>query len=172
MKLNGRELSGLARRELLLPRGSGDPIALQVSALPLNFGAIQARLFPLPTPPRVMETDARGAVVRDPGTGRAVMKEDTADASYVKRLDDQMRRHDAMVVWYALKDDASLVFECSSNGLSLETDPEKFADALHAELVAAGFSFGDVKLIEAAALSVSNIDKRLIDKVRDGFLGA
>jgi len=172
MRVGGKELKNLATVVVRLPRGGEEEnaLVLTVSALPLGFDDSQDELFPDPVAPKRLVRDGKGNVLRD-GTkeNRALFEPDFTNPEYRAQATLQDRRKMVLLVYMALRNDPTVEFE-TTDRFKLEEQPNQFCDSLWREMQEAGITMGDIGIIQAAALLVSNIDKERIKEVRASFL--
>lgn len=153
MRLGGRELREEYRRTVLLPRPDGSTWALTIRPLRLGFSQwLRERGIVPPTAPVKPMRDSQGRLMRD-AEGLVLMQRDEADAAHALALDGYHQRLATLLVWEALRDDATLEF--ASQPPEAGGDWRDFADALTSELAEAGFTAGDILWLceEIAALS-------------------
>lgn len=148
MRVRGRELTGACSQRVSLLRGDGSTLSLLVQPLPLGFHR-RLRSFGLvpPQPPVRVARDAGGAPLRD-AQGLAVTLRDDGDAAHLAAVEIYHQRVAVLAVAEALKADADVEFASRPpvDGVSAG-EPNAwclYADALFAELEAAGFTAGDL----------------------------
>ena len=155
-----------------LSGADGEPIALEVSGLPLDFDITRDRFVPMPKIPKRMVQNAKGAVLRDPDTREVVWEEDDSPSEARAALERARRDQQLLMVVVALRD--SDVTFSSLDGFDLEAEgaPADFrsrCDALHAEITAAGFGAGHLLRIQKAAMEASGITPDLLESRRGSF---
>ncbi len=161
MKLNGEICRERFCRRVALPRADGSVLALTVSPLRLGFHReLHLRGIVAPRRPTRVARDSTGKPLRD-AEGLAVLQPDEENGEYLAELDQYNQRVAALVLVEGLRDDESLEFETPppENG-----DWRAYADAIAAEIEAAGWSMGDVSAVCDEVFRASNL---LDDDVRE-----
>lgn len=161
----------LATRRIGLPRGDAKPLDLTVQALPLGAHNAGYRMFPVPSPPRDFERDARGVPRRD-DDGKVMWREDITDPTWIASRDLAMRRQSAYLAWLSLRSDPDVTFDCAKDGLPNLEDPTiaaRFFDEVWAELAAANFTRGDLDIITETAIVLSNVGPEALKIARESF---
>ena len=165
MLLKGQKVSALAHGEVRIPRGDGDPIILQVQALPLGYEEEAEKLFPSPTPPLTYAEDRRGKIMRDPATRKPITIRNLEDPDYKVAVRATSRLQMMFFVHAALKNDPNLEFESIE-----DEDPKTRFTSLFQEFQAAGFSVGDLRLIVDTVMELSNLRGEDIQEAKEAFL--
>lgn len=137
-----------------------------IQPLPLGFHRrLRERGLTPPLPPLHVARDSHGRPLRDE-SGAAVTTANTADARYLSDLELYHQRVAVLAVAEALRADPDVTLE------TLPPDPQahaeqwpRYADALHAELEAAGFAAGDLILLCRHICRLSNL---LVDHLQQG----
>lgn len=167
MKIEGMT-PGRAQGTVIIPRGEGkNPFRLTVQAMPMDVIARAEAMFPDPKPPiRYRKKPGTGILIKHPLTGAAIEYEDRTDPTY-KAADEKASRLQGMVfIEEALRVDPSIQWETTKNGQS----DEAYYQALWDEMLAFGFSVGDLKLIQKRIWEVSNLSSKEVEAVAEAFL--
>ncbi|QDT52154.1 hypothetical protein Pan44_01630 [Caulifigura coniformis] len=166
MRVRGQELVGVGSQRVSLVRGDGSVLPLLIRPLPLGF---HRRLRTLglvpPQPPMRVARDAGGSPLRD-AQGHAVTLRDESDAAYLAAVEFYHQRVAVLAVAEALRDDPDVEWTATPPAAGL-TEPAgwtAYADALFAELEAAGFTSGDLTRLCGLICRVSRLlDEHLRD---------
>ena len=146
MRVRGQELAGVGAQRVSLVRGDGTTLPLLVRPLPLGFHR-RLRSFGLvpPQPPVRVAREAGGSPLRD-AQGHAVTLRDESDAAYLAAVELYHQRVAVLAVAESLKSDPEVEFVSRPPGESVSEASAwtGYADALFAELEAAGFTAGDL----------------------------
>jgi len=146
MRVRGQELAGVGSQRVSLARGDGSVLPLLVRPLPLGF---HRRLRTLglvpPQPPVRVARDVGGSPLRD-AQGHAVMLKDESDATYLAAVELYHQRVAVLAVAEALGNDPDIEWNAQppAQGVIESAAWTGYADALFAELEAAGFTAGDL----------------------------
>lgn len=167
MRIRGVERRSAYTRVCELPRPDGDVIRLTMSPLPLGFSRKlrECGLWP-PLPPSRVARDAGGRPVRDE-RGQAVTLSDESDREYRRELELYHQRVAVLSVVESLRGDPEVTFDAERP--SGTTGWPEYADAIHGELEAAGFTAGDLVHLCSFACRMSNLSGEHLREASLGF---
>ncbi|MEZ6065171.1 MAG: hypothetical protein R3B90_05575 [Planctomycetaceae bacterium] len=179
MHIRGVNHSGSVSRVISLPRPDGSAWPLTISPLPLGFHR-RLREYGLnpPAPPVKVSRDSHGKPLRDE-QGLAVTTCDNTDPAYLAEVELYHQRVATLAVYHALQDDPNITFDTRLNGepghpksRPNSADWLRAADAIHAELEAAGFTAGDLILLCEEVCRLSNLIGDHLKAARGNFLSS
>jgi hypothetical protein len=165
MKFKGNELAGLAKGTVTLNRASG-PIEITITALALGTEGKPRELFPSPVPPTIVLTTKNGRAIIGPD-GRVVKEANYEDYDYLTIASRAANLQMTYLVYQCIKDDEQLEF---STRIEDCKDEKEFYSKLYDEFAAAGFTLGDIRIIQKEILALSNIDAEAIEERIEDFL--
>ncbi len=165
MKFKGNALAGLAKGTVTLQRNDGE-IELTITALALGTEGKPRELFPSPLPPSELVMDKKGRAVRGQD-GRMVKEENYDDPDYLTAAARAGMLQMIYLVYQCVKDDDQLEFDTRREDCK---DDKEFYSKLYEEFSAAGFTLGDIRIIQREILALSNIDAEKIEERVDAFL--
>lgn len=157
MHLRGQPRATPFTQTVTLPRPDGSDWSFTLSPLPLGFHRrLRSRGLLPPTPPSRLVRDSSGRPLRDE-SGQAITTVDTTDRRYLAELELYHQRVAVLAVAEALRADPDVVFDAPPPADDSSDAWTRYADALHAELEAAGFTAGDLILLCQAVCRLSNL---------------
>jgi len=163
MKFKGQSLE-LARGKVIIPK-NGINIEINVVALPLGTEGKPRELFPSPPVPTEIVMKGKRAVL-DPN-GKIMREPNYDDPEFVKQATKASRLQMVYLVYHSIKDDPNLEFATKEEDCASEQD---FYLKIYDELSEAGFTVGDIGLIQKEILKISNIDAEAIEERVNDFL--
>lgn len=157
MQLRGQNRATPFTQTVTLPRPDGDGWSFTLQPLPLGFHRrLRTRGLLPPSPPARLVRDSSGRPLRDE-TGQVVTAADTTDRQYLAELELYHQRVAVLAVAEALRADPRVAFDAPPPAADVPEAWTQYADALHAELEAAGFTAGDLILLCQAVCRLSNL---------------
>lgn len=177
MRIAGLEPSKAITGVVVIPRGDDPPLRLTVRGLPVGFEEKISEIFSPPQAPekpvpagKPAKKGAAPVFLRDPESGRIVLRPDTRDPDYIRDLRQSNRGQAAFIAYHGLSADPNVKFD--ADPAVLTTDPSAFYSGVYGELERSGLSGGDLVLILQRVLELSNLDPKAIQRVREDFLSA
>jgi len=166
VKVNGKKLSGVARREVHLPRPDGEDLVLTVEALPLGYEEKVAAELPAPRAPRkLVQRNGRWVKGAD---GRPLHEVDEGDPDYLAAARRVARLQAVAFLVRGLAADPSVEWEADPE--LRDRDTEGYYETIHGELQEAGLTTGDVKALLDAILELSGARAEAVEEAREAFL--
>jgi hypothetical protein len=171
MRVRGQELTGVGAQRVSLMRGDGTTLPLCIRPLPLGFHRRlrSVGLVP-PQPPVRVARDAGGSPLRD-AQGHAVTLRDESDAAYLAAVELYHQRVAVLAVAEAIQGDPDVEL-ASRPPVESSTEPTAwtgYADALFAELEAAGFTAGDLTQLCGLICRMSRLLDEHLRETRGNF---
>ncbi|MCA8997247.1 MAG: hypothetical protein KDA36_09280 [Planctomycetaceae bacterium] len=155
MKFNGQSLSCSFTQVFTLPRPTGDPLVLRLSPLPLGFHQqLRRRGIHPPSAPVKIARDSNGKILRD-SSGHAITQSEYSNPDYLSDIELYHQRVAVLSIVESLRNDDQLTFETPVP--STDANWPHFADAIFAEMEAAGLSTGDLIRICNEVCRISNL---------------
>ena len=140
------------------------PISLTVYALPPTYVDDAEVEIPSPTPPvKGWVRDRKGRLDKD-GRGRPIKNYDEDDPEYQKQLRVARQLQSVKMVYDAL-DPTEITFETSRDGKT----PAAYYAGIREELMAFGFSVGDLVTLVQAVTETSGLDEEMAERARADF---
>ena len=170
MRLPHQSSPTTVTQTVILPRPRGDDWTFTIQPLSLGFHRrLRDRGITPPAPPTRVARDSSGRPLRDE-SGLAVTTTDATDQQYLDQLERYHQRVAVLAVAESFQADTHVEFETSKPDDHAAADVwTTYADALYAELEAAGFSAGDLILLCNAICRLSNLISDHIDQARSNF---
>lgn len=157
MQLRGQNRVTSLTQTVTLPRPGGNDWTFTLQPLPLGFHRrLRSRGVSPPAPPVRLVRDSSGRPLRDEA-GQAVTTIDTTDRQYLAELELYHQRVAVLAVAEALRADPQVSFDVPPPTGDSSDAWTQYADALHTELEAAGFTAGDLILLCQAVCRMSNL---------------
>lgn len=170
MQLRGVNPTASLTRTFTLPRPDGSEWVFQLRPLPLGFQRrLRERGLTPPAPPIRIARDSQGRPLRDE-QGLAVTQSDLTAPEYLAQLELYHQRIAVLAVVESLEADPQVSFEAVAP--AGHTGWPAYADALHQELEAAGFTAGDLLLLCQEVCRLSNLLGEHLQQVRANFSSA
>ena len=151
MLIDGVRVDLSAVHTVVIPRPGGG-VRVKIGTLPYNLDLDD--YVPPPAPDEIVKRDDHGRPVRDKNGGPVIVANDR-DPGFLRRINAWTRLRRAAIVYFATRQAQSVKFE-SVAGDEPDKNPEAFFAKVADELNACGFTQGDVELIAAKALKLSN----------------
>ena len=152
--------------EVKLPRRKGEDVVLEIVALPLGFNDVMNRELIEPRPPQKgWAKDAKGSTVRD-GKGLPIPDYQLDDPAYLEAERLHRRRSNVLMIAEALSKDKKVHFDAKREAFE---STEAYCDALYDEMLAVGFSLGDMMILIREITRVSNIGVEAIQDTVKAF---
>lgn len=164
MKIDGRKLDKLVTGEVTLPRPNGDKLVLTVSATGLGDEGKGERLFPDVRPPSDYVYDRKQNVIRDPVTRMPLREPNPYDPGYMAAQETASLMQFVVKAVDALAADPTVHWDTDA-----PHGTKEFYIACHEEMKAAGFTFGDIRLILAKCRELGNLDSRKLEEAAESF---
>lgn len=157
MKIGGKALVTRHRITVILKRPDGD-YPLVVTALPIGWESkmLQTGAFDRPVPPLTVPRKADGTVVVNPETKRADPVENRNDPDYVREVSLWYARQQAVRLRQHLSGDSSIEWDAVPPEGNTKSAWLAYADALVAEIAAAGLSEAEVEAIVGVGSRLEN----------------
>lgn len=158
----------------VLLRPDGTEWLFHLSPLPLGFQRrLRTQGIVRPLAPLVVVRDSSGKPMRD-SAGLAVMRSNDQDAVFLAELELYHQRVAVLAIAEALRSDPDVRFEHTPPGSDpmQASDWAEYADALHEELAAAGFTDGDLIRLCDEICRQSNLVEDHLTQARRNFSSA
>ncbi|MEW4528391.1 hypothetical protein [Maioricimonas sp. JC845] len=170
MHIDGCQPAPAVTRTVTLPRGDGSALTLTIQPLSLGFHRrLRERGIVPPTPPRRVARDAAGKPLRDE-SGLAVMLADEQDPQYLAEQEQYHHRVALLAVAESLAADPQVRFDAQPPASDDDAIAwTGYADALGAELEAAGFTAGDLVRLCTEICRLSNLLDEQLAATQAGF---
>lgn len=170
--------TGPFTRACSLARPDGSTWTFLLRPLPLGFHRrLRERGLVPPAPPIRVPRDSAGKPLRD-DAGLPLATADTSDPDYRAALELYHQRVAVLALHEGLQADPSVQFDAPAPSSALSTlnpqlstpnDWASFADALYAELAAAGFTDGDLVTLCNEVGRLSNLVGDHVQQARSNF---
>ncbi len=170
MQFRGQTPLATPTQTVTLPRADGSDWTFTLQPLPLGFHRrLRDRGLCPPTAPQKIARDSHGRPLRD-DTGLAVTLADQSDPQYLADLELYHQRVAVLAVVEAFAADPHVHFETPAPSNSERGDAwPGYADAIHRELEAAGFTAGDLIFLCHAISRLSNLLGDHLQQARTNF---
>jgi hypothetical protein len=156
MRVHGQELAGGFTQRVTLARPDGSMLALTLQPLPLGFHRrLRTHGIVPPQPPIRVARDANGQPLRD-ASGQAATLRDVNDETYLTALEQHHQRVAVLAVVEALGADESVEFT-AQRPAGASDSWSGYADALFAELEAAGITAGELVQLCSSVCRMSRL---------------
>lgn len=172
MQLRGQTESERFTQLVTLPRPDGRDWTFRLQPLPLGFHRrLRERGLLPPLPPHRLVRDSTGRPLRDE-SGLAATSADPQDPQYRADLERYHQRVAVLAVAESLRADPDVAFDAAPPTADDPAAWTAYADALDAELEAAGFTAGDLVLLCNAVCRLSNLLGDHLQRARSTFSSA
>lgn len=170
MKMNGVELRPDSAT-YTIKRMDGRVILFTMSALPDGVMQFYAERIPLPTVKRLgVVRDRRGKMLRDPNTGELLRETNEASPEYTASLEEAYLRRGVCGVVESLSADPAVTFDTPRPADDApHAEWVEYANALRAEIRAAGFTTGDLQKLMQFLARLCNLTPEQVSEARADF---
>jgi hypothetical protein len=170
MKLSGRPVQNLFVSRYQLPRGTGEPLTLQLRPLPLGFHQrLRNRGIVTPLPPLKIARDSGGKPLRD-AQGMVLTLTDQRQPEFLAEVNRYHQCVAVLSVVEALAGDPAISFETTPPGEAATAETwRNYAESIFSELEQAGFTAGDLVLLCREVCRLSNLIDEQLTAVQASF---
>ena len=171
MKFKTQENRSFASGYAIIPRGdSRKPIKLLITALSPMFELDIDKYLPMPQPPAdYAKTPGTNKIVRD-GSGNPMLIKRKDDPAYLLKVNDRILKICAWTTYEALRNEDDVEWDNSKPDKLTITGVTSWLEALMHEIISAGFTMGDMRIIVDKCGKLGNNIDEVVQEQAESFL--